>query len=604
MKQWVCALRLIVALAMSAALGACGGGDSGDSSGSTPPVTVTIGGSVTGLTGTLVLRNNGANDLTLSRDGAFIFSAALGTGVAYDVTVATQPANETCVIAKGSGTTGSSNVTDVSVTCSTGGAVTPPTALSYPSPQSYIVGVQIAPLNPTVTGTVTSYSVSPALPAGLSLDSSTGRITGTPNIASAATSYLVTATNGGGSATFSLAIAVNTPQSDFTVGGTVTGLSGAGLVLRNNNGDDLKVTANGAVTFSSALASGAAYLVTVKTQPVRPGQLCSVTNGSGTIGNANVTDVAINCVGSSFIDTDRDGLTDEIEAILGTDPTKVDCDGDGIADGEEVLLRRTDPLKTDTDADGAADNAEVVNGTDPNDVDTDGDSLTDASDPYPWRADGDGDGLPDEAEFARGTDPLKRDTDGSGASDGWEVLAGTDPLIPGDDGVLLRSPQAIDSDADGLTDGEEAALGTDSHDPDTDGDRVGDFNDATLCVALNPDTDGDGLDDLEDRALGITMKCDLGVWVHDGLIDSAEVGPTVRDQDSDGLIDGVEEYVYHSFSGVQDTDNDGLKDGDEVNLHRTDPISADTDCDGVTDGQEISAGTDPLHGPGGSTCTL
>ena len=88
------------------------------------------------------------------------------------------------------------------------------------------------------------------------------------------------------------------------------------------------------------------------------------------------------------------------------------------------------------------------------------------------------------------------------------------------------------------------------------------------------------------------------------LIDGAEVGPTVRDRDGDGLIDGVEEYVYHSFAGAQDTDNDGLEDGDEVTLHRTDPISADTDCDGVTDAQEISAGTDPLHGPGGSTCTL
>jgi trimeric autotransporter adhesin len=357
MKQW------IGVLLVAAALGGCGGGDggsdgSGDSSGSTPPppVTVTIGGSVTGLTGTLALRNNGANDLTLSRDGAFTFSTALGSGVAYDVTIATQPANQTCVVTKGSGITTSSNVTDVSVTC-TGGAVTPPSGLSYPSPQNYTVGVAIAPINPTVTGSVTSFSVSPALPAGLSLDSSTGQISGTPSVASAATDYSITATNGGGSTTFTLAIAVNIPQSAFTVGATITGLSGTGLVLRNNNGDDLKVTANGAVTFSSALASGAAYFVTVEIQPVRPGQLCSVTNGAGTVANANVTDVAITCVGASFIDTDRDGLTDEIETILGTDPTKVDSDGDGLADGEEVLLRRTDPLQTDTDADGATDNA-------------------------------------------------------------------------------------------------------------------------------------------------------------------------------------------------------------------------------------------------------
>src|SRR5262245_33426907 len=147
-----------------------------------------------------------------------------------------------------SGTSGNPPPPPVTVT-------TPPSGLSYPSPQSYTVGVAITALDPTVTGTVTSYSVSPALPAGLSLDSSTGRISGTPSVPSGATSHLITATNGGGSATFSLTIAVNDPQSDFTVGGTVTGLSGAGLVLRNNNGDDLEVAANGAVTFSSALAS-------------------------------------------------------------------------------------------------------------------------------------------------------------------------------------------------------------------------------------------------------------------------------------------------------------------------------------------------------------
>ena len=78
----------------------------------------------------------------------------------------------------------------------------------------------------------------------------------------------------------------------YSVGGTVSGLSGT-VVLQDNGGDDLSVTANGSFTFATALASGAAYNVTVKTNP--SGQSCTVSNGSGTVGSANVTSVAVSC---------------------------------------------------------------------------------------------------------------------------------------------------------------------------------------------------------------------------------------------------------------------------------------------------------------------
>ena len=66
----------------------------------------------------------------------------------------------------------------------------------------------------------------------------------------------------------------------YTVGGTVSGLTGT-VVLQDNGGDNLSVTANGAFTFATPLASGAAYNVTVKTNPA--GQTCTVANGSGTM---------------------------------------------------------------------------------------------------------------------------------------------------------------------------------------------------------------------------------------------------------------------------------------------------------------------------------
>jgi hypothetical protein len=84
----------------------------------------------------------------------------------------------------------------------------PPTALSYATPQSYIVGVAIAPLSPSVSGTATSYAASPALPAGLSLNASTGVISGTPTATAASAAYVVTASNSSGSTTFTLTLTV------------------------------------------------------------------------------------------------------------------------------------------------------------------------------------------------------------------------------------------------------------------------------------------------------------------------------------------------------------------------------------------------------------
>jgi hypothetical protein len=85
---------------------------------------------------------------------------------------------------------------------------TAPSDLSYPTAPTFAVGTTIAPLTPTVSGNVTTYSVSPALPAGLSLNTSTGVISGTPTSAAAKANYTVKATNAGGSTTATLSIEV------------------------------------------------------------------------------------------------------------------------------------------------------------------------------------------------------------------------------------------------------------------------------------------------------------------------------------------------------------------------------------------------------------
>ncbi len=68
---------------------------------------------------------------------------------------------------------------------------------------------------------------------------------------------------------------------------------------------------------------------------------------------------------SAALDTDGDGLTDQRETELGTDPNKADTDGDGLSDGDEVLKYGTNPLNADTDGDGFSDGVEVRNGYNP-----------------------------------------------------------------------------------------------------------------------------------------------------------------------------------------------------------------------------------------------
>ena len=82
---------------------------------------------------------------------------------------------------------------------------------------------------------------------------------------------------------------------------TVSGLVGTGpLVLRNNGSDELRVTGNGTFAFPGLLASGATYDVRVATAPTNPAQNCGVSNGTGTVGGGNVTNVTVTCMTGSF----------------------------------------------------------------------------------------------------------------------------------------------------------------------------------------------------------------------------------------------------------------------------------------------------------------
>ena len=116
----------------------------------------------------------------------------------------------------------------------------------------------------------------------------------------------------------------------FSVGGTVSGLSGT-VVLQDNGGDTLSVSANGPFTFATSLAAGAPYSVTVASSPA--GQACTAANASGTVGSANVTSVTVSCkaigpLSVSYVSTDANGvatynMTSPIVSGGATEPLRV-----------------------------------------------------------------------------------------------------------------------------------------------------------------------------------------------------------------------------------------------------------------------------------------
>jgi hypothetical protein len=108
-----------------------------------------------------------------------------------------------------------------------------------------------------------------------------------------------TGQNWGGSSTGTGSTGTGSTKT-YMIGGTVNGLSGAGLVLQDNGSDFLTITGTGTVTFTFATAVSGAYNVTVRTQPTNPVQSCTVTNGSGTA-TATVTNVQIDCTTSNTV---------------------------------------------------------------------------------------------------------------------------------------------------------------------------------------------------------------------------------------------------------------------------------------------------------------
>lgn len=356
-------------------LTACGGGGGGGGT-AAPTTTYTVGGTISGLSGTVVLQNNGGNNLTLSTSGNFTFTTALANSASYTITVLTQPTGQTCSVNPVTGTVAGANITNVAVTCAAGaytiggtisgltasglvlrnnsgndltvasGATAFTFSAALANGSAYAVTVLTQPTGRTCTLSANTGTVSGANISNVSVSCATaattytvgGNVTGltgtlvlqdlggsgdTRSITSDgnftlptphASGYLYWATVktqpagqtctptsniGTISAANVTGISVTCSANNYTIGGTIFGLSATGLVLRNNGGNDLTVVSGAtAFTFSPPIANGAAYAVTVLTQPT--GKTCTVNAPSGTVAGANVTSVAITCSSSTY----------------------------------------------------------------------------------------------------------------------------------------------------------------------------------------------------------------------------------------------------------------------------------------------------------------
>ncbi len=88
-------------------------------------------------------------------------------------------------------------------------------------------------------------------------------------------------------------VQVSCLTNQYKLGGSVSGLSTAGLQLVNG-GDTLAVAAGAtSFTFGGTVGDGAPYGVTILSQPT--GLICAVSNGGGTLGSADVNTVAVAC---------------------------------------------------------------------------------------------------------------------------------------------------------------------------------------------------------------------------------------------------------------------------------------------------------------------
>jgi hypothetical protein len=246
----------------------------------------TVGGTISGLTGSLVLQLNGADNLTVNAAGAFTMGSTLTTGTPYKVTILTQPTDQTCATNgnTGSGVIVNNNVTSVTVTCSSNAYTIGGTVNNL----SGSLVLQLNGSNPLTINASGAFMFSSMMPA------TSGYVV---SIAVQPSMQVCTATAAVGTVASSNITNIQINCNSFSIGGTITGLDAAGLTLQLNGANDLSVT-SGSTSFTfppnTTLNGTAVYTARIRTQPT--GQTCTIVNPQGLLTTNIISDINVACI--------------------------------------------------------------------------------------------------------------------------------------------------------------------------------------------------------------------------------------------------------------------------------------------------------------------
>jgi gliding motility-associated-like protein len=485
-----------------------------------------------------------------------------------------------------------------------------PSALSYSTPNVFPKDIAITSLSPTYIGVVTGFSVSPTLPAGLSINATTGVISGIPTTITASNTYVVSASNGTGSITANVLIEIVAGDTDGDgVTDTQEAIDGTDPIDACSYLVGSQTIANTSAAWKAADCDGDGTPNGTDSGPI---DYC--VGGTGftipKLGTAAYNNFFKNG------DCDVDGISNHAECNGADNPD--DFDGDGIpnyldTDSDNDMMSDRDERRIDSDGDGDADYLDLDSDNDgildklEGNSDADGDGIKNYLD-----LDSDGDGIKDAWEAAgiseyhqdynfdgrvSNADGSFPDANGNGLADFLESSMGGKPRGPQDtDKDGIPDYLDLDSDGDSLLDTLEQTYDVDGdgrpnyRDLDSDGDWIADFIDGTMDTDadgtknfMDLDSDGDGIPDRYEGSAACDNCSGFVDNNNNGWDDRKEmVNPAATDTDGDGTPD---------FKDT-DSDNDGIPDSVEVGKDPSKPV--DTDGDGKPDYQDTDSDNDGI----------
>jgi hypothetical protein len=293
------------------------------------------------------------------------------------------------------------------------------------------------------------------------------------------------------------------------------------------------------------------------------------------------------------LDDDNDGVSDLMEIAQGSSPFNVDTNGDGLRDLGNGMDSDADGLVDDIDPSLDLDTTKAAvtdfdgdGWIDTQDPDWDNDGIENIVDTHPYDADNDGindlldldddnDGIPDTLDFVDSTltpSNVSRDTDNDGLPNS---------LDPDDDGDGILDTAEWGYHLDANQDGNRNGLGFGVYHGDRDG--LSHVTELPLGTdTRNTDSDGDTL---RDNGSSITPLVPTADEDNDGIVNAFDIFP--RDSDNDGSGDATD----------TDDDNDGILDVNDANPNDSNndgvlnAVATDIDGDGLLNRIERLLGT-------------